>query len=305
MKSVHNVINSTAVSDLPSIVRTSFLAREWEGSEPNSQILAHLLGADYEFVNTLGLEMEAGRYYSREFLSDTADGIVLNETAVRVAGIESPIGKNFTGRKIIGVIKDFHFESLHEKIDPLVITFASEATSNLMVKINSADIHSTLENMKEKWTSIAPEFPFEYKFLDEYLEKEYLADQRIEDIINAFTFLAVLIACLGLFGLAAYTAEQRTKEIGIRKVLGSSVYSIVLLLSKEFTRWVLLANVIAWPVSYYIMSKWLEGFAYRTELDWWIFFFSGGTALLISLLTVIYQAAKAAVANPVESLRSE
>jgi len=174
-----------------------------------------------------------------------------------------------------------------------------------MVKINSLNIHSTMEKLKVQWASIAPGFPFDYKFLDEHIEEEYLADQRIENIINAFTILIIFIACLGLFGLAAYTAEQRTKEIGIRKVLGSSVYSIVMLLSKEFTKWVVIANIIAWPVSYYVMDKWLEGFAYRTELDGWIFLLSGGIALFVSLLTVIYQALKAAMMNPVESLRSE
>ncbi len=305
LKSVKNVINSTAVSDLPSSVRTSFIVREWEGSEPNSQILAHLLRADYEFVNTLGLQMASGRYYSRDFLSDTSDGIVINEAAAKVAGIDSPIGKSFLDRKIIGVIKDFHFESLHEKISPLVVAFVPERTSNLMVKINTLNITSTLEAMEEKWTEAAPGFPFEHRFLDEYIEEEYAADQRIEDIINAFTYLIVFIACLGLFGLAAYTAEQRKKEVGIRKVLGSSVTSIIMLLSKEFIRWVILANVFAWPIAYFIMNKWLEGFAYRTEIDLWIFFLSGATALLISLLTVIYQAVKAALSNPVDSLRRE
>jgi putative ABC transport system permease protein len=209
------------------------------------------------------------------------------------------------GGKIIGVVKDFHFRSLHSEISPLTILFSKDKCDYLLLNIAAGDLSNTISHLEESWSTLVPAFPFEFQFLDEHIDNQYKADQRIEKIINSFTLLAFLIACLGLFGLAAYTAEQRTKEIGIRKVLGSSVISIIMLLSKEFTEWVIVANIIAWPASYYVMSKWLEGFAYRTELDWWIFLLSGGVALSLSLLTVTYQAVKAALANPVESLRSE
>lgn len=299
------VLNVSAVSYLPSRVRASFLVGGWEGSNPDEQFLSHLWHSDYELQKTLNFEMAEGRYFSRDFLSDTSTGIVINEAAVRVMGIESPIGKDYMGGKILGVMKDFNFRSLHSKISPLTVIFRPGNSNFLLVKIKSNNINETIAGINETWTAIAPEFPFEFDFLDDRIAAEYKADYKIEDIINSFTVLIIFIACLGLFGLASYTAEQRTKEIGIRKVLGSSIFNIVVLLTKEFSKWVLIANIIAWPVAYFGMEFWLERFAYRASVDWWIFIASGGIALLIALLTVSYQAIRAAVANPVESLRYE
>jgi ABC-type antimicrobial peptide transport system permease subunit len=299
------VINVSAVSFLPSRIRASFIVDEWEGSNPDEQFLSHLLYSDYELENTIKFEMAAGRYYSKEFATDTSTGIVINEAAVKVMGMESPIGKKYLGLEIIGVIKDFHFRSLHSKISPLTVAFQPNRYNYLLLKIQSKDIAATIEHMNETWAAIVPEFPFEFEFLDDKIDAEYKSDYRIEDIINSFTALIIFIACLGLFGLASYTAERRTKEIGVRKVLGSSITNIVVLLTKEFSKWILISNIIAWPVAYYAMDNWLENFAYRANLDWWIFIGSGGIALLIALLTVSYQAIKAALANPVDSLRTE
>jgi ABC-type antimicrobial peptide transport system permease subunit len=299
------VLNVSAVSYLPSRVRASFLVSGWEGSNPDEQFLSHLLFSDYELQKTLNFEMAEGRYFSRDFLSDTSTGIVINEAAVRVMGMESPIGKDYMGGKILGVMKDFNFRSLHSKISPLTVIFRPGNSNFLLTKIKSNNIDETIASINETWAAIATEFPFEFDFLDDKIAAQYKADYKIEDIINSFTVLIIFIACLGLFGLASYTAEQRTKEIGIRKVLGSSIFNIVVLLTKEFSKWVLIANIIAWPVAYFGMEFWLERFAYRASVDWWIFIASGGIALLIALLTVSYQAIKAAVANPVESLRYE
>ena len=300
-----DVLNVSAVSYPPSKVRASFIVDNWEGRKPNEQFLSHLWYSDYELENTLNFKMAEGRYYSKEFITDTSEGIVINEAAVKVMGMKNPLDKSYMGRKIIGVIKDFNFRSLHSKISPLTVIFQPNRYNYLLLKIKSKDIPGTLNSINESWASVVPQFPFEFDFLDDKIDAEYKTDYRIEDIINSFTFLIIFIACLGLFGLASYTAEQRTKEIGIRKVLGSSITSIVLLLTKEFSKWILIANIIAWPVAYFAMQSWLEGFAYRADLNLWIFILSGGIALTIAILTVSYQAIKAALANPVESLKYE
>lgn len=300
-----DVVNVSAVSYLPSRVRASFIVDNWEGHNPDEQFLSHLLYSDYELENTLNFEMAEGRYYSKEFVTDTSDGIVINQAAVKVMGMENPIGKSYLGRKIIGVIKDFHFRSLHTKIGPLTVVFQPSNYNFLLVKVKSTNMTTTLDDINKTWTYVAPQFPFEFDFLDANIDAEYKSDYRIEDIINSFTALIIFIACLGLLGLASYTAEQRTKEIGIRKVLGSSISSIIILLTKEFSKWILIANIIAWPVAYFAMRSWLERFAYRTDLDLWIFLSSGVIALVVAVLTVSYQAIKAALANPVKSLRVE
>jgi putative ABC transport system permease protein len=300
-----DVLDVSAVSYPPSKVQASFIVDNWEGRKPNEQFLSHLWYSDYELEKTLNFKMAEGRYYSKEFVSDTTNGIVINEAAVKVMGMKNPIGKSYLNGKIIGVIKDFNFRSLHSKISPLTVIFQPNRYNYLLLKIKSKDIPGTLNRISETWASVVPQFSFEFDFLDDKIDAEYKTDYRIEDIINSFTFLIIFIACLGLFGLASYTAEQRTKEIGIRKVLGSSITNIVILQTKEFSKWILIANIIAWPVAYFAMQSWLEGFAYRAELDLWIFILSGGIALTIAILTVSYQAIKAALANPVESLKYE
>ncbi|MEJ2636783.1 MAG: hypothetical protein P8184_16015, partial [Calditrichia bacterium] len=207
--------------------------------------------------------------------------------------------------RIIGVIKDFNFSSLHSKIGPLAIYFDPREIQYLLIKLAPGNLSASVKSIESDWSRIAPGFPFEFNFLDDQINKMYLAEQQVGKVINSFSFLALFIACLGLFGLASFTAEQRTKEIGIRKVLGASVPGTVMLLAKEFTRYVLYANLIAWPVAWYVMNRWLQNFAYRIDIGWWVFALAGGLALLIAILTVSAQAIKAALANPVESLRYE
>jgi putative ABC transport system permease protein len=214
---------------------------------------------------------------------------------------------NQSGGRVIGVVRDFHFKSLHQKIEPLVIhlSYSADAFINFVVRLRPLDMPATLAFLEQKWREVYPQHPFEYSFLDEDFDHLYRAEKLRGKIFGAFAGLAIFIACLGLSGLAAFSAEQRTKEIGIRKVLGAAESHIVFLLSREFILLVLLANLVAWPIAYWTMRNWLQDFAYRTPLQWELFLAGGALALIISLLTVSFQAIKAALANPVEALRYE
>ncbi len=240
---------------------------------------------------------------------------IMNESAVKSLGWQKgPLGKkvlrfvdrNGTKRAytVIGVVKDFHFESLHEKIGPLIM-FMGDNSGSIVVKVKTNDIADLLASFKKQWSAFPSDAPFGYSFIDERFESVYKAEQKIGRILSIFAGLTIFVACLGLFGLATFTAQQRTKEIGIRKVLGASVGNIITLLSKDFLVLVLIVNLIAWPIAYYAMSRWLQDFAYRIEVSWWVFAASALGALFIALFTVSFQAIKAAVANPVNSLRTE
>jgi putative ABC transport system permease protein len=220
-------------------------------------------------------------------------------------GMKAPLGKKIFENRIIGVVKDFHFYSLHSKIGPLAIYFDPRQIEQLLIRVKAGNIGNTLKSIEESWSKLLPAFPFQYSFLDEQIDELYKAEQRVEKVINSFSFLALLIASLGLFGLASYTAEQRTKEVGIRKVLGASAEGIVFLLSKEFTRYVIVANLIAWPLAYLLLDKWLQNFAYHINLSWWFFLAAGFLAFAIALLTVSWQAIRVAFSDPVKALRYE
>jgi putative ABC transport system permease protein len=270
---------------------------------------------DFDFIPHFGMEMAAGRAYSRDFPADTAQSLVINEAAARLYGFANPeeaVGQKFDqwGRQgaIIGVVKDFNFKSLHHRVEPLALRLATLSEGNLnrlTLRVHSDELPATLAELEQIWRQLAPQRPFLYSFLDESFNRQYQADLRFGQVFSVFAGLAILIACLGLFGLATYTAEQRTKEIGIRKVLGASVLSIVALLSKDFTKLVLLSILIATPASWYAMDRWLEGYPYRVEIGLGIFVLAGLVAIVIALATVSWQSVKAALANPVKSLRSE
>jgi putative ABC transport system permease protein len=270
---------------------------------------------DYDFIPNFGIEMAAGRAYSRDFPADTAKSLLINEAAAKLYGytnLEEIIGKRFSqwGREgtVIGVVKDFNFRSLHQRVEPLALRFAPKSEGQLgrlALRIQSENIQSTIADLEKLWNQLSPQRPFLYTFLDESFNKQYQADLHFGRLFSVFSGLAIFIACLGLFGLASFTAEQRTKEIGIRKVLGASAFSIVTLLSKDFFRLVLLSILLATPVSWYLMNRWLDDFAYRVAINPGIFVVAGLLALFIALLTVSYQAIKAAIANPVKSLRNE
>ena len=271
------------------------------------------VSADQDFVPTYGVKIVAGRGFSRDFSTDTG-AFLINEAAVRVLGFKTndeAIGKDFgygsrTG-KLIGVFNDFHFESMHQKIVPLVLLVPRTANrfGNISIKIAGTNIPAALAHIEKTWRNFLPEIPYQYNFLDENFERLYQSEERQKSIFTVFAFIAIFIACLGLFGLSAFAISQRIKEIGIRKVLGASVSTIVTLLSKDFLKLVLLAAVIAFPIAWYAMNSWLQDFAYRIDVPWWVFVIAGILAGIIAFITISFQAIKAAIANPVKSLRSE
>jgi putative ABC transport system permease protein len=265
-----------------------------------------------DFINHYGLQIVAGRSYSRDHPSDTLGGLVLNEAAARQYGYANPadiVGKKYSqwGREgeVIGVVKDFNYISLHNNIEPLTLPFEPFACRYMSLKIKPDDIPGTIEQVRDTWTKLVPHRPFLYSFLDDDFDRQYQKDMNFKTLFLTFSSLAIFIACLGLFGLATYTAELRTKEIGIRKVLGANVNSIVALLSKDFIVLIAVAILIATPAAWYGMNRWLEGFAYRIEIQIWIFLLAGVTAIAIAALTISFQAVKAARGNPVRALRSE
>ncbi len=273
--------------------------------------IANLL-VDHDYIPTYGIEMAAGRNFSREMGTDAAQAFIINEAAVRRIGWASPeeaIGQAFEyGRRrgqIVGVVKDFHFESLHEEISPIVMYISPSDLGRISIRIAPGDIPRTMEFLRGVWAEMRPNRPFSYVFIDESFDRLYKSEENLVRIFRTFAWLSVGIGCLGLFGLASFSAERRTKEIGIRKVLGASVAGLAVLLSKEFTRWVLLANLVAWPVAYFAMSGWLRQFAYRTDVGPGNFLLAGALALAIAFLTVSYQAVRTALADPVRSLRYE
>ncbi|HMB92364.1 MAG TPA: FtsX-like permease family protein, partial [Rhodothermales bacterium] len=241
--------------------------------------------------------------------TDTTAALLLNEAAVQSLGWDDPLGKTLMTdeqpMEVVGVLKDFHYSSLQEEIQPIIFRFSPDVLQSLVVRIRAERVSETLAFLEETWRNLAPAYPFEYTFLDQKYANEYEGIQRLSRTIRTFALLAILVACLGLFGLAAYTTEQRTKEIGVRKVLGASVPGILALLSRDFLKLVALAFVVAAPLSYFAMNKWLEDFAYRIEVGVGVFVLAGGMALLIAVATVSYQATRAALTNPVESLRYE
>ena len=280
----------------------------WEGKEPNDKIEMEVNSVDPDYLKTFGMKMMQGRFFSNDYQTDNSSAVVLNETAVKALGLKNPVGQQFEyhgKRHIIGVIKDFNFYSLHQQIAPLVLFIAPYWYHSLYIKISSNNIAETIGFIERTIKEPIPDYPFVYNFLEDNLNNLYKSEQNIGTTLTIFSSLAIFISCLGILGLIAYVTEQRTKEIGIRKVLGASIPGVVSILIKDFIKWILLANLVAWPVAYYFMNKWLQDFAYRINISWWIFVLAGGIALAIALLTVSFLAIKAATANPVESLRYE
>jgi putative ABC transport system permease protein len=268
---------------------------------------------DYDYLKTIGIELKRGRNFSKDFGTDST-GVIINESVEKLLGYSDPVGKNIYSADdgkgkpvvytIIGVVKNFNFESLHETVGPLMFMLR-RSTGLASFKVKPDNISALIKNIESKWKSLAPGMPFSYRFMDDSFARMYTAEQRVGKIALIFSVLAILIACLGLFGLATFIAEQRTKEIGIRKVLGASVNGIVRLLSKDFVKLVIVAFIIAAPLAWWAMQTWLQDFAYRISISWWIFLLAIGIALFIALATISFQAIKAAIANPVKNLRTE
>ena len=304
-----HIINVTATSFPLAYYSVGTSAADWEGKEKGERVSMGLAMVDFDTFDTFKLQMAAGRPFQQEFATDATEAFIVNETAVLAMGMQDPVGKKFswnrTKGRIIGVVKDFHNRSLHQEIQPFVFLVSPPWYRYLSIKINPAANAEALDFLKDKWKELRPGQDFSNFFLDSYIDGFYRSEQRMEKVLQYFTFIAIFISCLGLFGLTTFSSGQRTKEIGIRKVLGASVSRIIVMLSQDFTKRVLLANVIAWPVAYYFMHLWLQSFAYQTRIDIWVFLMAAALAMLIALLTVSYQSIRAALANPVDSLRYE
>ncbi|MGE5846484.1 MAG: ABC transporter permease [Ignavibacteria bacterium] len=286
----------------------------YEGLEQDKNVFFPGLIVDEDFVETFDLKIVVGRNFSKEYPRDDSLSVILNEAMVRNLGWKSPeeaLGKEFRSfngnERVVGVVKDFNYVSLQEPIGPFFFDMVSFPFFKkfLAVKLKGNDIKNTIEHLEKSWAQVAPAFPFEFSFLDENLDMLYKAQSNLSKLIGYFSILAIFIACLGMFALSSFTAEQKTKEIGIRKVLGASTPGIVTLLSKEFLKLVLLANLFAWPVAYFAMNKWLDDFAFRINVQFWSFIAAAMASIMIALLTISYQSIKAAVANPIRSLRYE
>ena len=305
------IVFTTVSSKLPSLITGGGGAR-WEG-KTTDHIRFTRGFVDYNFLDVYGIELLEGRNFSKAITTDVKQAYILNKTAVRAIGWKASIGKRFNqwGEKdgvVIGVIGDFHFLPLHHKIEPLVLSLIQdewEEAAYISIKIRSNDVASTLSFVEKKFNTFSPDCPFSYFFFNDYIDRMYTSEQMLGQSFTTFTLIALFIACLGLLGLASFTAEQKTKEIGIRKVLGASVPAIYMLLAREYTKWVVISNIIAWPIAFYFTNTWLRNFAYRIDLNIWMFILSGLAALTIALLTVSYQTIKTALANPVKSLRYE
>jgi len=315
LKKNSNILNVSTCSGIPMSVSSGPPMAypigghlDWEGKKSDDRINLYGYSVDYEYLKTFNLEMSEGRFFSKEYASDRSN-FVLNEAAIKAMDIQSPIGKNFNMRgkegQIVGVVKDFHYQSLHEKIEPLILHIEPWWYRFIIIKLKSENLFGTIEFVKKTHSKFNPHFRFEYSFFDEHIEQFYRAEQVLSTVFYYFSSLAIFIACLGIFGLAAYAAESRRKEIGIRKVLGASVPGIIILLSKGYTRWIIVANFISWPIAYYAMHTWLQNFSYRVDLGIKIFILSGLAAVCIALLTVGFHTIKAATCNPVDSLRYE
>ncbi|MGH2649474.1 MAG: ABC transporter permease, partial [Ginsengibacter sp.] len=310
------VESASITSDLPT--SPSFDQEGWFRDatfDATKAVIMPTFFVDENYIPTLGMQMVKGRNFSHDFPTDST-GIILNEAAVKLLGFKNPIGEIFyrpydgNGNQrsvafhVIGVVKDFNYSSLHENIRPIAMEMG-ENWGSMGVRVNSKDIPVLINKIESKWKTMAAGQPFSYTFMDADFSNIYNADQRTGKLFITFAIFAIFIGCLGLFGLVTYAAEQRTKEIGVRKVLGASVGGIVAMLSKDFAKLVLIASLIAFPVAWWVMNKWLQSFAYRTNISWWVFIIAGIVAIVIALITVSFQAIKAAIANPVKSLRTE
>jgi putative ABC transport system permease protein len=315
------LLTQPGIEDVTSAAQFPFRIGEniqinWEGNPTGEMMSVDYTCVDYDFFKTFQMQILQGRSFSKEFPTDEKTACVINETAAKRMGIENPIGttiymnhpswpESFRKAHVIGVVRDFHSRSLHTAIQPFVFRMYRPWHQYVFVKIDGSQIQKSLVRIEEAYKTYSPGIPFQYFFLDQVFSQQYLSERQLGKLFNGFSLLSVVIACLGLFGLASYTAEQKTKEIGILKVLGASIPGIVAMTTREFLKWILVANLFAWPVAFYVMSKWLQDFAYKIGIGPLVFVLAAGITLMVAVLTVSYHTFKAALANPVDSLRYE
>ncbi|MCJ7582325.1 MAG: ABC transporter permease, partial [Candidatus Aminicenantes bacterium] len=303
------ILGVTASSHIPTNIGSNSGGADWEGKDPELNVLISTSAVDFDYIETLKIEMAEGRSFSKEYPADLTTSFIVNEETAKIIGKESAVGERFSfmGRNgtIVGVMKNFHFQSVSSAIEPLGIAIIPEYFEFMLIRFAAGDLTASAEYLETTWKRVVPNYPLEFTFIDERVDQMYRTEERIGTLLKYFALLAVLIACLGLFGLASFTAEQRTKEIGIRKILGASAPKITIMLCKEFFILVLVSNAVAIPASYFLMRNWLQGYAFRTSLNGMVFFAAMAGALSIALITVSFQAVRAALANPADSLRYE
>ncbi len=304
-----DIVNVSKMRNSPTAIFHHTGDIYWPGKDPNLTISFADGVVGYDFIKTMNVQLLAGRDFSKDYGTDSV-GFLLNETALKRIGLKDPVGKTITWGnhpgKIIGVMKDFHFNSLHEAIEPLIMRLDESWTwGTILVRIKAGRTKDAITSLQKICKQLNPKFPFTYQFSDLEYAKLYASEAVVSKLSNIFAFLAIFISCLGLFGLATFTAEQRTKEIGVRKVLGASSINIVRLLSANFLKPIILAFLIAFPLSWYAMNSWLQNYAYKINISWMIFLFAGVITICVALITISYQSIKAAIANPVKSLRTE
>jgi putative ABC transport system permease protein len=283
------------------------------GKDPTSSVRASFFAVDYDFIKTFDMEIVSGRDFSREYTSDENDAVIINETFARQLGLDSEIvGKQIIDVSdsefrptVIGVVKDFHHKSLKLHINPLILDVRPQQFAFAVARITPHDVSSTLKHLETAWKEEFPDREFNHYFVDDSYRQRYPEEDKLQNIYLIFGFLAIFVACLGLYGLASFATDQRAKEIGIRKVLGATLPNITFFLSKDFLKLVLLANIIAWPLGFFVMNHWLDNFAYRIGIEWWVFVVSGLLAQFIAVITVSHQALKSALSNPADTLKYE
>jgi ABC-type antimicrobial peptide transport system permease subunit len=302
------VDNVTATSRVPVTLTNSSWGYSWEGKDPETEILFQQIWIDFAYIETFRMQISEGRSFMAGLASDTTN-FIINQAAVKAMGINDPVGKmiyyNKNRGQIIGVVKDFNIHHLSRVIDPVILTVDPDYFSEVVIRIRPDNKDNTIREIEKIWKNYYPDEPFEYQFLDEELFSMYKPEEQMVTIFNLFSLLAIFISCLGLFGMASFMAEQRTKEIGIRKTYGSSVLNIFILMNKRFMIWILLSNLIAWPLAWFAMNRWLENYAYKTTIAWWIFPSAAAASFLIAFITVTYHSVSAALTNPSITLRHE
>ncbi|HDT13195.1 MAG TPA: FtsX-like permease family protein, partial [Candidatus Aminicenantes bacterium] len=301
----------SGTGQIPTNISANSWGADWEGRDPESRVLVGITQADFDYAEALGVEMAAGRTFRPEFGTDRGGAFLVNEEVARLMGLspQEAVGKIFRFQgvegPIIGVAKNYHYKPVQNPLEPMAVVVAPEAVRFAVARLSGGDLPAALRQVEAAWNAVNPRLPYEYRFFDDDFDASYRQYEQMGTILVWFAGLGVFVACLGLFGLASFLAEQRRKEIGVRKVLGASPGQVVGLLSKEFAKWVLLANIVAWPAAYFAVSSWLRDFPFRTNIPPALFVLAGAAALAIALLTVSGQALKAARSNPAEALKYE
>jgi predicted permease len=309
IKKIPNVLGVTGTQQVPGNIGSNSSNADWDGKDPEFDLLVGFNQIDYDFVKTMKIDIVSGREFTKDFPGDIKKNFLINEEMARIMRNKEPVGARFQFQgvkgQVVGVMKDFHYQYTGLKIEPLAWLLDPEDVNYLLVRVAPKDVSATIDTIKTTWSRVIPNYPFNYRFLDEDFDRMYRQAERMETVVGTFTLLSIFIACLGLFGLASFTAEQRTKEIGIRKVLGATIPKLTFLICREFLLLVVLATIIAWPLAYLTMNNFLKDFAYRISLSPSFFILSMAIAVVIAVISVAYQSIKAALTNPVDSLRYE